>query len=184
MRQGCWRKTTMIKTTTMRWQQRQQWCTASSQWRTRCPAKDTHEKYTQYTRQVADDKHNSQPKPCTWWYTQQVADDKHEAQPKKHARSRRNTHTPQQRNPAGDKSPKAVIAVKAPLIWRPIAECAQRLLIRENNTTERGPKARISIGGHSLGKKSLTRGQSMVEAWSRGGIRARMIKPKWSWSTT
>jgi hypothetical protein len=60
----------------------------------------------------------------------------------------------------------------------------QRLLIGEKDTTERGTKARMSIGGRSWGKESLMRGQSMAEGRSRREARARMIKSEWSWSTT
>jgi hypothetical protein len=102
----------------------------------------------------------------------------------KRARSRGDTHSAQQRDPAGDKSPKAVIVANKRLIWRPIVERAQRLSIGENDATERGTEMRILIGGSSRGKESLMRGQLMAEARSRGGARARTIKSERSWRTT
>jgi hypothetical protein len=90
----------------------------------------------------------------------------------------------QLRNPARDKSPKAVITANEQFIWWPILERAQRLSIGEKDATARGTKARVLTGGHSRGKENLTRGRSMAEDQSRGGANARMIKSERSWSTT
>jgi hypothetical protein len=104
-----------------------------------------------------------------------------QAQPMKCTRSKRDTHSAQQHNLDGYKSPKAVIAANERSIWRPIVERAQRLSIGENNATERGTKARILIGGCSRGKESLMRGRSIAEARLRGGARARTIESKRSY---
>ncbi len=106
----------------------------------------------------------------------QAANDLHNVQPKTCTRSRCNLRGIQLCNLAGDKGLKVVITANEQSIWWTIVESTQRLV-----ATEQGTKVRILIRGHSQGKESLMTGQSMAEAWSRGGPKARRIKYEQAW---
>ncbi len=98
---------------------------------------------------------------------QQVANDKRNAQPNKCARSRGDTHSTQQHNPAQDKGPKAVIAANKRLIWRPIVKRVQRLSIQGEQCHRAGDDGkninlRAFTGGGELDKRMID-GRSLVK---------------------